>query len=145
MCSRAVDDVARPPDRFETLEQLSSPRCDSCIVTRLLTIEIRRIGPRGVAPLHGTNANLRVGPNTGLGSASAQQAAINDADIFTFVARSSIDLNLAFTFTAQEAGLIGPIHTFNAFGSDLNFLLAAFSFDGTPIGFFSNGVNGTIH
>lgn len=45
------------------------------------------------------------------------------------VARPSIDLGLAFTFAARAAGLAGPNDTFDAFGSDANFLLAAFLFE----------------
>ena len=45
------------------------------------------------------------------------------------VARPSIDLELAFTLAARAAGLVGPNDTFDAFGSDSNFLLAAFLFE----------------
>jgi hypothetical protein len=45
------------------------------------------------------------------------------------VARPSIDLDLAFTLAARAAGLAGPNDTFDAFGSDANFLLAAFLFE----------------
>ena len=45
------------------------------------------------------------------------------------VARPAIDLNLAFTFAAQEAGLIGQGQTIDAFANETNFLLAAFIFE----------------
>ena len=45
------------------------------------------------------------------------------------VARPAIDLNLAFTFAARSAGLVGPNDVFDAYANDANFLLASYIFE----------------
>ena len=57
----------------------------------------------------------------------------------TVISRPALNIGTSFTAAARAAGLIGPRETFDAYASDMNFLLAAYIFEDVGVTAYHGG------